>query len=394
MTTGEKIVALRREKGLSQEALGEQLGLSRQAVSKWEADQAVPTMDNLMELSRLFGVPVDTLLRPEEDLPSRGQEPPEGVKISTEGLKISYAPVLTKRTKWFIIAVAALICASVMGNIYAMYHIQTLQMQIEGLAQQVETLSGLMQNVNAGQPVKAGETEEDALLDYDIAYDLRYDPNKAVKTMLALSLSARPKELNPEGEIAKFTIQSAGDSWTCGAILQQDNAYYGNTEIPMRDGFTVFLTLTDRGSGAVRNLTLDTLNGIENEYEIQMNYEWLDEQGKALWDGSVIDSQNGRTVIRGRLRCRFYNARTNEPRCFPEVCRLILRQGDTELKSMELSPVEYDKGKGQYYTYGEADWTIDEPFEKLTLVIEMTDNFGRVEERQIHDIVVTEQSVP
>ena len=52
MTTGEKIAALRREHKLSQEALGEKLGLSRQAVSKWEADQAVPTMDNLMELSR------------------------------------------------------------------------------------------------------------------------------------------------------------------------------------------------------------------------------------------------------------------------------------------------------------------------------------------------------
>ena len=44
MTTGEKIAALRKEQGMSQEALGEKLGLSRQAVSKWEADQAVPTM--------------------------------------------------------------------------------------------------------------------------------------------------------------------------------------------------------------------------------------------------------------------------------------------------------------------------------------------------------------
>ncbi|MFQ9125948.1 MAG: helix-turn-helix transcriptional regulator [Butyricicoccaceae bacterium] len=69
MTTGEKIAALRRDHKLSQEALGEKLGLSRQAVSKWEADQAVPTMDNLMELSRLFGVPVDTLLRSGRALP-------------------------------------------------------------------------------------------------------------------------------------------------------------------------------------------------------------------------------------------------------------------------------------------------------------------------------------
>ena len=96
MTTGEEIAALRREKGLSKEALGEQLGLSRQAVSKWEADQAVPTMDNLVELSRVFGVPVDTILRPEEDLPGRERETTDGVNISAEGLKVSYAPVLTK----------------------------------------------------------------------------------------------------------------------------------------------------------------------------------------------------------------------------------------------------------------------------------------------------------
>ena len=74
MTTGEKIAVLRKEQGMSQEALGEKLGLSRQAVSKWEADQAVPTMDNLMELSKLFGVPVDTLLRPDAELMPKAED--------------------------------------------------------------------------------------------------------------------------------------------------------------------------------------------------------------------------------------------------------------------------------------------------------------------------------
>ena len=77
MTTGEKIAVLRKEQGMSQEALGEKLGLSRQAVSKWEADQAVPTMDNLMELSKLFGVPVDTLLRPDAELVPKTEDTAE-----------------------------------------------------------------------------------------------------------------------------------------------------------------------------------------------------------------------------------------------------------------------------------------------------------------------------
>lgn len=106
MTTGEKIAALRRDHKLSQEALGEKLGLSRQAVSKWEADQAVPTMDNLMELSRLFGVPVDTLLRPDApfpaapaeensiDAPAAPETPHKGVSLS-RGKK--YSPSAARR---------------------------------------------------------------------------------------------------------------------------------------------------------------------------------------------------------------------------------------------------------------------------------------------------------
>ena len=393
MTTGEKIAALRREHGLSQEALGEQLGLSRQAVSKWEADQAVPTMDNLMELSRLFGVPVDTLLRPEEELPGKGQEPPEGVKISAEGLKVSYAPVLTKKTKWFIIALAALVLVSVLGNLYAMIRVQGMRAQMENLTLRMEMLSKQIGDAGLAYIPQEGQTEEDALSDYDIAYDLRDDPNKTVKTMLALSFSARPKDLDPDGEIAKFTVLSAADSWSCSAILQQDNAYYGNTEIPMRDGFTVYLTLTDRESGAVRNLPLETLSGISNEFRLQLNYEWLDAQGEGLWDGSTIVSEDGSTTISGRLRYRIYNASADELRCYPEKCRLVLRQGDTELKSMELGSVEYNEENGQYYAYGEVDWKVDKPFGELELVAEMTDNYGRVEERNIDDYALG-KSVP
>ena len=109
MTTGEKIAALRKEQGMSQEALGEKLGLSRQAVSKWEADQAVPTMDNLMELSKLFGVPVDTLLRPDAELMPKAEDSDE----SWPGAENQ--PVRHENRKWKIAAIAAagLLCVSV-----------------------------------------------------------------------------------------------------------------------------------------------------------------------------------------------------------------------------------------------------------------------------------------
>ena len=66
MTLGQHIQFLRKKAGLSQEALGESLGVSRQAVSKWEADAAVPELDTLIAMSRLFGVGLGQLLQIEE----------------------------------------------------------------------------------------------------------------------------------------------------------------------------------------------------------------------------------------------------------------------------------------------------------------------------------------
>ena len=54
MTIGQRIAQKRKELGLSQEALGSKLGVSRQSIYKWEADSALPEVDKLIALSRLF----------------------------------------------------------------------------------------------------------------------------------------------------------------------------------------------------------------------------------------------------------------------------------------------------------------------------------------------------
>lgn len=73
MTLGEKIYALRVKNGLSQEAFGEKLGVSRQSVSKWETDQSVPELDKIVVISELFAVSTDYLLKEsvEEDAVSK-----------------------------------------------------------------------------------------------------------------------------------------------------------------------------------------------------------------------------------------------------------------------------------------------------------------------------------
>lgn len=67
MTTGQRIAEQRKKLSLSQEALGEKMGVSRQAISKWESDGAMPEVDKLIALSKLFGVSVGWLLGVEEE---------------------------------------------------------------------------------------------------------------------------------------------------------------------------------------------------------------------------------------------------------------------------------------------------------------------------------------
>ena len=63
MELNERIAAARRAAGMSQEQLGEALGVSRQAVSKWESGASDPITVNLLALAKLYGVSADELLR-------------------------------------------------------------------------------------------------------------------------------------------------------------------------------------------------------------------------------------------------------------------------------------------------------------------------------------------
>ena len=82
MILADKLIALRKKNGWSQEELAERLDVSRQAVSKWESAQSVPDMNRVLQLSELFGVTTDYLLKDEleECAPPAGPLPEEAGK--------------------------------------------------------------------------------------------------------------------------------------------------------------------------------------------------------------------------------------------------------------------------------------------------------------------------
>ena len=74
MNIGNKIKLCRKDKGMSQEELGQQLMVSRQTISLWETGQATPTIDNLMRLKEIFGMSLDGILGNENSAKPEAEE--------------------------------------------------------------------------------------------------------------------------------------------------------------------------------------------------------------------------------------------------------------------------------------------------------------------------------
>lgn len=108
MTLGQRIQELRKQNGMSQESLGERLGVSRQAVSKWEGDNGIPELDTLIAMSRIFGITVGQLLGVEDAAPPEEEDKsPRDEKSDEERLEAilsKYAKEVAaekKEVPWF-----------------------------------------------------------------------------------------------------------------------------------------------------------------------------------------------------------------------------------------------------------------------------------------------------
>lgn len=75
MKLEEKLISLRKEKGLSQMKLAEMMNVSRQAISRWEGGAAVPSTDNLKFLGNLYGVSLEYLLHDDAPKPNQNETP-------------------------------------------------------------------------------------------------------------------------------------------------------------------------------------------------------------------------------------------------------------------------------------------------------------------------------
>ncbi|MDY5612830.1 helix-turn-helix domain-containing protein [Dysosmobacter sp.] len=145
MSIGQRISQKRKELGLSQEALGDRLGVSRQSIYKWESDSALPEVEKLIALSKLFGVSVGWLLGVEGAVPEQtsGEAPGElteqQLKMVEEivGRYIAALPKPKPRRRWpWVIAAAVLLFA-----------VWSLFQRLDRMDQQYNNLQNSVNNV-------------------------------------------------------------------------------------------------------------------------------------------------------------------------------------------------------------------------------------------------------
>lgn len=84
--TADRLQELRKNHGYSQEALGEKLGVSRQAISKWERGESSPDTDNLIALAKIYSITLDDILNPDKHITKPDDNNNEKKKVKAPGI--------------------------------------------------------------------------------------------------------------------------------------------------------------------------------------------------------------------------------------------------------------------------------------------------------------------
>lgn len=315
MTLGQRIQSFRKEAGLSQEALGEALHVSRQAVSKWEGDGGVPELDTLILMSRLFHVRLGTLLGLEEETPSpenaaEGGETP-GTQLSPEAeqrleaLLQQYSQQARPAEKKPLslrarIAAGAAACGLVLALILIpRAQNRALQDQLQA---QLSTLQGRLSTLESsvsGQSSSLRDTVLSILETQDNPVSSMQATVRALdigaKT-ISVALSAGLKTVSPDTQ-AQFLLK-----WIDGAGAEQEAQTDWSSAYPDARS-SILLPLGDASGGLQMCLRLKLADGTLQQSP--WDYAGVDlalsgyvpTLGNSLYSLASISAQNGNTTV-------------------------------------------------------------------------------------------------
>ena len=247
MTTGVRIAQKRKELGLSQEQLGEQLGVSRQSIYKWESDAALPEVEKLVALSKLFSVTVGWLLGVEdESRETQDGELTEAQLRMVEEIAARYRPAPNPQKRRQLMTAATVVTAVVAAVFIALFaQTSTLRRAYNTLQDQVGNMQYTLQDVQNGQAELYDQIDgitnditkrEKIVSSYDV--DDWYNEDMHSKTTVTYTVSATPKTYT-EGMEAVFIAQCDGKTTEVPAELGDGKCFSGKITLPAVDKRTI-----------------------------------------------------------------------------------------------------------------------------------------------------------
>lgn len=280
MTTGQRIAAKRRELSLSQEALGEQLGVSRQSIYKWESDSSLPEIDKLVVMSRLFSVPVGWLLGVEE-AEKLGAEP----EVLTEGQQNMIEEILSRYQqeqskpqkaglgKWsqrLLFGLCGIMLACLLG----------INKKVDQIDSQYNNLSGSIREVSysVDSQINSITNRVEEVLKAQNGLTADYGANfvsadLASNTVL-FQVQALPKVYTQDLEVT-FVADWGTGSQEFSSSQDQNHRFSAQLSCPLTDSITLSAFFT---SGGVRQTQLlDSFGGL-----LRSSYPEVDVQDSAL----------------------------------------------------------------------------------------------------------------
>lgn len=246
LTIGQRIAAQRKLKGLSQEALAEQLEISRQAISKWESDAAIPEIDKLIALARIFGVSVGWLLGTERELSDDSLSDAQ-IQI-VEEIVAKYQPA-PRRFRWVapILILCILIAAAAFG-FHSQSQVRALFEENAAAQEQIAALTQVSQDI------------QDQIDLMDAKLTAQWEADKLLNTYgatayigndmqhISMDFYLSPKVL-PESATAYLSVfnPTAGVNEMLQCAVMGD-FYWVRAELPVADDYEYsFLLVSDTG---------------------------------------------------------------------------------------------------------------------------------------------------
>ncbi len=258
ITLGQRIQAGRKAAHLSQEALGEQLQVSRQAVSKWESDATIPELENLIAMSRIFGVSVGQLLGVEsEPAPQEEAEtdaPPaeltERELEAVERIAEKYAEALSahQKPKWSRRRkiVTGIVCGGLLlyGGLLLVHQFNALGNRLDDLQFRVNSFQSDITQISSDvyNQISSALEQENAILS-NHSYELT-DVDTKAKTV-TLTLRATPKEWTATTTAVFYVHLNDGQEFSFPGEYQNGTFVAADVLLPMDPYVDVSVVFSD-----------------------------------------------------------------------------------------------------------------------------------------------------